>query len=681
MVGAQLGGSQLLADQLHKPGWIGEEIVAEGDDRALGAGVHLLDIGLLAGRLDGDHLKQVVHLGRHLAEPVHQFGGQGVDLGGIRQRCDPAVQRQANRQILHIGVGDQHRRADGDLRRPFLDRQAAIAALGGGHRFLDQLLVQFDPHLADVARLFLAQQIARAANVQVVAGQLEAGAQGVQRLHDLQPLLRRLGQDLVGGQGEVGIAARLAAADAAAQLIELAQAEHIGAVDDQRIDAGHVDARFDDVGGQQHVVLLIAEGGHHLLQLGGRQPAMGDRAFHLGHQLGDAIGHPVDVGQPRADVEDLAAAIALAQDRLAHHHRVEGQDESTHRQTVHRRGGDDAHLLHACQRQLQRARDGRGGQGEDMDIRPELLEALLVGDTEMLFLVDDQQSQALEGDGLGQERMGAHDDVDGPVRHALLHLARMLGRHQAGQLLHVDGQPFETLGEIAVVLARQQRGGHHDGHLHAGHGGDEGRAHGHFGLAEAHIAAHQPVHGPARLQIGDGVLDGAALILGLGIGEAGAELVPQPFGRRQAVGLAHLALGGYGDQLVGHVADALLELRFPRLPRGPAQLVQLGPGILRAIAGEDVDVLDRHEKLVAAFVQHPQAVVRSAAHLERHQAVIAADAVFHMHHQIAFGQGGGLGDELGSLFLLAGRPGQTVAQHVLFGDHQQIRQGKAMIDA
>ena len=55
--------------------------------------------------------------------------------------------------------------------------------------------------------------------------------------------------------------------------------------------------------------------------------------------------------------------------------------------------------------------------------------------------------------------------------------------------------------------------------------GDEGRAQRHFGLAEADIAADQPVHRPAGAEILDGGVDGGELVVGLLVGKAGAELV------------------------------------------------------------------------------------------------------------------------------------------------------------
>ena len=90
----------------------------------------------------------------------------------------------------------------------------------------------------------------------------------------------------------------------------------------------------------------------------------------------------------------------LAQHGVADHHRVEGQHEGAHGEAVHRRGGDHRQLAHARKRHLEGARDRRGGQGEDMDVGPQLLEPLLLLDAEVLLLVDDHEAEALERDGL-----------------------------------------------------------------------------------------------------------------------------------------------------------------------------------------------------------------------------------------------------------------------------------------
>ena len=61
---------------------------------------------------------------------------------------------------------------------------------------------------------------------------------------------------------------------------------------------------------------------------------------------------------------------------------------------------------------LQRARDRRRGQRQHMHVLAQLLQALLVLHAEMLLLVDDQQAEIGELDALGEQRVGADDDID-----------------------------------------------------------------------------------------------------------------------------------------------------------------------------------------------------------------------------------------------------------------------------
>ena len=84
-------------------------------------------------------------------------------------------------------------------------------------------------------------------------------------------------------------------------------------------------------------------------------------------------------------------------------------------------------LAHAGQRQLQRARDRRRGQGQHVDVGAQLLQPLLVGDAEMLLLVDDDQAEVLELDRLAEQRVGADDDVDRAVGEPCLGLRQLLG--------------------------------------------------------------------------------------------------------------------------------------------------------------------------------------------------------------------------------------------------------------
>ena len=112
------------------------------------------------------------------------------------------------------------------------------------------------------------------------------------------------------------------------------------------------------------------------------------------------------------DIEALPAAIMLAQQRLADHQRIEGRDEGAHRKAVDRRRGDQRQIAHARERQLQGARNGRGGQRQHMHVRLQGLQPLLVRHAEMLLLVHDHKAEIAERDALGEQRMRADDDID-----------------------------------------------------------------------------------------------------------------------------------------------------------------------------------------------------------------------------------------------------------------------------
>ena len=79
------------------------------------------------------------------------------------------------------------------LSRPRLEP----ARLGLEDRLLEHRLVELEADLLDMARLLVAEQIAGAADVEIVGGELEAGAEAVERGEHLQPLVGGLGHQPV----------------------------------------------------------------------------------------------------------------------------------------------------------------------------------------------------------------------------------------------------------------------------------------------------------------------------------------------------------------------------------------------------------------------------------------------------------------------------------------------------
>ena len=101
------------------------------------------------------------------------------------------------------------------------------------------------------------------------------------------------------GHQQVGVGLVVAAADAPAQLVQLRQAELVGAADDDGVGGGHVDAGLDDGRAQQQVVALRDEVAHHVLQLALGHLAVGDGDARLGQQLLPASGAGSGSSRPR----------------------------------------------------------------------------------------------------------------------------------------------------------------------------------------------------------------------------------------------------------------------------------------------------------------------------------------------------------------------------------------------
>ncbi len=406
---------------------------------------------------------------------------------------------------------------------------------------------------------------------------------------------------------------------------------------------------------------------------------MRDRDLHLRHILVEKILDAREIFDPRHHVEGLSAAVAFAQQRLADHQGIVRRDEGADREPIDRRRGDDRELAHPRERQLQRARDRRGAQGEHVHLGAQLFQPLLVADAEMLLLVDDQKAEVPELDRLAEQRMGADHDIDGPVREPLLDLTQFLRRDQARGLRDLDREAAKPIGKGLGVLARQQRGRDDDRDLLAVQRGRKRGAQRHLGLAESDVAADQAVHRPAAFEVLQSGIDRAELVLGFLIGKTRAEFVIDMRLHRQFRRFVQVSFGGDLDQFAGDLADAALEFGLPRLPAAAAQPVQLDIGTVGAVTRQQFDILDRQEQLCVGGIMQFEAVVRRAGDFECLQADEPPDAVLDVNHEIAGRKARDFGDEIVELAACLARPHQAVAENVLLADDRRLRRSRSRI--
>ena len=114
----------------------------------------------------------------------------------------------------------------------------------------------------------------------------------------------------------------------------------------------------------------------------------------------------------------------------------------------------------------------------------------------------------------------------------------------------------------------------------------------------------------------------------------------------QARRLTQLPFGGDLDQLVGDLANAAFMRALRACQAPPPDRSGLDVGLLRPVAGEQFDVLDRQEQLVAAGIVELKAIVRRAGGFDGAQAHEAAYPVIDMHDQVTGREARRLGDEV-----------------------------------
>ena len=256
-----------------------------------------------------------------------------------------------------------------------------------------------------------------------------------------------------------------------------------------------------------------------------------------------------------------------------------------------------------------------------------------------MLLVDHEQAEALELDVGREQLVRADDDVDRAVGEALERRLHFLRRAEARQLGDLDRPLAEAVGDVLVVLLGEQRRRRQDRDLLAAVDGDERGAQRDLGLAEADVAADQPVHRPRRHHVLDHGVDRGVLVGRLLEAEAGGEglVVVRLEAEREA--LARGAARVEVEQLGGGVAHLLGGLAPRLVPLARAEPVQRRLlGADAGVAGDQVQLRDRHveRRLVGVLeVQELGRLFLGAAEGDRRQAEVAADAVVDVDHRIA----------------------------------------------
>ena len=232
--------------------------------------------------------------------------------------------------------------------------------------------------------------------------------------------------------------------------------------------------------------------------------------------------------------------------------------------------------------------------------------------------------------------MRPDNDVDFAFFEFLQDFGLLFGRLESVEVFDGDGEAVEAFCEGVVVLQSQHGGGHQNGHLLRVAAGLEGGAHGHFGLAEAHVAAHEAVHRVLAFHVALHVVGGFQLVGGVLVDERSLQLVLQVVvGRKLESGRA-FALGVEFNQFARNVLNLALGLVFQAVPCTAAEGAEVGFGtVLAAVFSDAVQRVDAHIKQVAFVVNQADSLLRLAVVLDGFEAVEAPDAVVDVGHIVA----------------------------------------------
>ena len=475
-----------------------------------------------------------------------------------------------------------------------------------------------------------------AADLQVAHGDAHAAAQVLELGKCGQARRRLLGERQLAREHKVRICLRGRASHAALELVELCQTQTLRVLDDERVGRCVVDAALHDGRGDEHVDLLGRELDHHVLDLARAHLAVCHTHACLGRCLVHARHGVVDGLDAVGHVIHLTAAAHLQANRRTHHVGVVLPHVHYHGTTPGRRCGDQAHIAHAARGHLHGTRDGRCREREHVDLLAQVLELLLMLHTKALFLVDDHQAQVF-GVHIGRKQtMRADEHIDRTLGKRL-ECALLLRRGtEAAEHLDLQAKRGKALKErLVVLLGKNGRGAeHHD--LAAGVHALKRRAQGDLGLAKAHVAAQQAVHGLGRLHVGLDVGDSLQLVARLVVGEALLHLdLLGCIGRTGDTGnrrAARIQVDQVKRQLFGILA---------RLVGGPRPVGGVEPGQARLIAvgtnvaRNAVNLLERHIELVAIGIFQQKVVALLAAHFLARDLAKERNAVGSVYHVVA----------------------------------------------
>ena len=190
--------------------------------------------------------------------------------------------------------------------------------------------------------------------------------------------------------------------------------------------------------------------------------------------------------------------------------------------------------------------------------------------TEALFFVHNQQTEIGELYVFREQPVRADQNVNLAGLDLLQNFFLLLGSAEAADHFDGDRKRRKSLLEGLVVLEGEHCSWRQRRNLLVVADGLESRAHRHFRLAVADIAAQKPVHRQSGFHVALHISNRQCLVVGFAVFECIFELAHPFVVGGEAVALRRLALRIKLEQLLGHVLHCLADTRLGLGPTGTA---------------------------------------------------------------------------------------------------------------
>lgn len=380
-------------------------VLVEGDFEASLVAVDLGDVEVASSNSGGHDVDGGADFFWQFAVAIFEVGGDFSESEGVAGGHELFVEVKTLSWVFDIVGGDECLDGEVNAGKGFEASKGIFvaggtASVGVGFEELyfgfDELAVEVVSNGVHLSGLLGTEEVTGTSDLEVSEGEGVAGSELVEFSEGLEAFSASFGEGLVAGVKEIGVGLAVGSPDTAPKLVELGEAELVGIFDDEGVGVGDIESGFDDGGADEDIDFALDESDHDRFEFFLVHLSVTDGDTGLGDEFLDFVRDVIDAINAVVDKEDLSASGEFSEDGFANDFVGFWTDEGAHRETTGWGVVDERHLSDVHEGHAEGARDGGGAHGENIYIDADGLEGFFVFDSELLFFVNDEESEIFE---------------------------------------------------------------------------------------------------------------------------------------------------------------------------------------------------------------------------------------------------------------------------------------------